>query len=343
VRHLLNHTGGLPNYTAQAEFRWERSFTPDEILGLVKDKPLEFTPGERMAYSNTGYYLLGTLIEKVSGQGYAEFLARRILKPAGMATARLSGREVVPNRAHGYVVLGQQVLNAPMVLADTAGAAGAILASVEDMAKWEAALTARRLISKASYEQMWAPARLNGGGTSDYALGWVVNDRKGHRVMNHAGGTAGFSSVITRVEPENLTVIVLCNTGMGAAETIASGLVAHYVPDLRPDPPAAAGKDPDPKVTERTRAIVLSLLSEEPDFTPLTEDMRKALTPQMLASLRQQMAMLGPLKAFAYLKDTESPQGHVYLYRATFGEMPLVVTATYDGDGKVAGLFMRPE
>lgn len=344
VRHLLNHTGGIPNFTAQPDFSWTTVYTPETVMALVKDKPLEFTPGERMAYSNTGYYLLGRLIASASGKPYGEFLTERVLRPAGMSHTRLSEREVIPNRAHGYIVQGDTVLNAPMVLNEPAGAAGAILSSVEDMAKWEAALAARRLLKPASYEQIWAPARLNGGEESPYALGWVVAQQKGHRVMSHAGGTAGFSSVVTRVEPENLTVIVLCNTGAGAAERIAMGMVSHYIPDLKPDPPAAPpDKDPDPARTERTKSIALNLLSENPDFTPLTEDMKKALTPEMLKGIRAQMLMIGPLKSFVYLGDTETPQGRVFRYRATFGELPLVVTATYDKDEKIAGLYMQPE
>lgn len=238
VRQAMNHTGGLPNYTAQPGFSWGRDYTPETILALVKDKPLEFAPGERMAYSNTGYYLLGRLIANVSGMTYGEFLTERILRPAGMSRTRLSEREVIPNRAHGYT-LGDTITNAPMVLNVTAGAAGAMLSSVEDMAKWEAALANRRFLSPASYERLWAPTRLNDGGYSPYALGWVVYERKGRRVMTHAGGTAGFSSVVTRVEPEKLAIIVLCNAPMGAAEPIAQALLEHLVPDLTPDPPEA--------------------------------------------------------------------------------------------------------
>src|SRR5688572_17640436 len=178
VRHLLSHTSGIKSYTdvfGQTKTPDSQVFTSDAILALVKDAPLQFTPGERYAYCNTGYYLLGMIVEKASGKPYATFLAERIFKPLGMTSTSLDDyADARPVRARGYATASGATTPAQHTHPTQPFSAGALVSNVVDLAKWDAALTARKLLKPASYDAMWTPMRLNDGKASGYAFGWQI-------------------------------------------------------------------------------------------------------------------------------------------------------------------------
>lgn len=338
---LLTHTAGVPNITAQPTFHWDRDYTYEEGMALIRNLPLDFPPGSKWQYSNTGYVLLGRVIEKVSGQSYGDFIAARIFKPLGMTSSRIAGpRAIIKDRALGYAWDGNTLWNAPLLHA-IAGGAGAILSTVQDLAQWDASLDTHRLLKKSTLDEMWTPARLVGGGTYPYGFGWAIGDRNGHPVVDHGGGTPGFGTIIRRFLPDKLTVIIFSNRGGADTGRIADEVSRVVEPSLRPSatPPV---KDPDPAFTTRLTGIVRSLLSDTPDLTPFTPRMAAALTPAMLSTVRQQVGALGPLKSLAFLRETDTPAGKSRDYRATFGDTPLTVNAVVQDDGKIAGLWVRP-
>lgn len=233
VRHLLTHTAGLSDSIYDA-IDLRKDYTEAELVREIASLPLDFAPGERWNYSNSGYVLLGALIRGVTGQFHGDALRARILEPAGMTTARIIGEaDVVPNRAAGYRVVDGAIKNQEWVnptLNTTAD--GSLYLSVLDLAKWDAALTTGAVISAASLEASWTPARLNDGTPTAYGFGWELAEVRGHRMVEHGGRWQGFTTHIARYVDNGLSVVVLTNLREGKPAQIAHGIAALYLPGL---------------------------------------------------------------------------------------------------------------
>jgi CubicO group peptidase (beta-lactamase class C family) len=161
-------------------------------LDLVAKEPLEFKPGDKFNYSNTGYFLLGMLIEKITGEAFGEFLSERIFNPIGMHNTRVNDmRLIIPNRAHGYSWHDNTLLNGDYVNPTQTFAAGALVSTLTDMVKWDEALYTERLLKRSILEQMWTPATLSGGETANYGFGWRIDKVNGHRRISHGGAIRG--------------------------------------------------------------------------------------------------------------------------------------------------------
>jgi D-alanyl-D-alanine carboxypeptidase len=232
ISHLLTHTSGIKSYTQLSAIadHPERDFTADEMIALVADLPLEFRPGERYDYSNTGYYLLGLVNEKISGQSYGNFLKTRIFTPAGMAHTRVNSSDFIPGRATGYVLGDGKVKNGIFVNPTQPFAAGVWITTATDLAKWDAALYTEKILKQATLRPMWKSATLNDGTVLNYGLGWGTREWQGRRYVQHNGGIIGFSTHIRRGLDDGLTFIVLANLSGRAiyAEEIAEGLLPFY-------------------------------------------------------------------------------------------------------------------
>ncbi|HTG43052.1 MAG TPA: serine hydrolase domain-containing protein [Verrucomicrobiae bacterium] len=232
ISHLLTHTSGIKSYTQLSAIadHPEREFTADEMIALVADLPLEFRPGERYDYSNTGYYLLGLLIENISGQSYGDFLNTRIFTPAGMARTRVNSSDFIPGRATGYVLGDGKVKKGTFVNPTQPFAAGALITTVTDLAKWDAALYTDKILKQSTLQKMWKSATLNDGTVLNYGFGWGTREWQGRRYVQHNGGIIGFSSHMRRGLDDGLTIIVLANLSGRAiyAEEIAQGLLPFY-------------------------------------------------------------------------------------------------------------------
>ncbi len=243
VRHLLNHTSGIKSYTNVATFRqtFRKDYTHKEILELVVKEPLEFAPGEKWNYNNTGYFLLGMLIEKVSGKSYNAFLTERIFQPLGMTQTRVNELKIIlPNRAQGYIWSGNTLQNGEYLSPTQPFAAGALVSTINDMVKWDAALSGESLLKKPVLEQMWTPSHLNSGEAVTYGFGWGVTTTNGHRLISHNGGIPGFGTDISRFVDDKLTVIVLTNSDNANPSVLAQGIAQRYLPTLvAPKPPLA--------------------------------------------------------------------------------------------------------
>lgn len=226
VWHLLTHTSGIKSYTWLPDFdvAWQK----DEIIPRVSGSPLEFLPGDRYAYNNTGFFLLGLLIEKLTGKTVGEFKEERIFAPLQMTTTRPNDvRMVVRNRASGYIWNDGELRNSCYRSPTWGNGAGWTLSTISDLVKWDEALYTERLLKRSSLEHMWTPATLNGGEAIEYGLGWSVKDLGGERVVGHGGGTSGFATFIARFITDRFTAIVLMNCGSGdsvPAYEVATGV-----------------------------------------------------------------------------------------------------------------------
>ena len=220
IHHLLTHMSGIPEITAQPEW-WPRrreDLTVQQLLDMFKDKPLDFTPGEKQGYSNSGYDVLGAILEKASGKSYEDFVEQEILAPLGMKRSRYGHRnEVVPGRVAGYDREEDGYRVAEYLSMTQAYAAGGLMSTVDDLALWTDALFSEKLLTKASLERMTAPAVLPSGRVTKGGYGLQISNEGGERIVEHGGGIPGFTIQLLSIPGQRLTVIVLTNSfGAGA-------------------------------------------------------------------------------------------------------------------------------
>ncbi|MGH9900297.1 MAG: serine hydrolase [Pyrinomonadaceae bacterium] len=218
IEHLLTHTSGIKSYTSLPEWlaQWRKDIPLGELIALFKDKPMDFAPGERWAYNNSAYVLLGAVIEKASGQTYREFIEKQIFTPLGMKqsfyddTARL-----IPRRVTGYSKSGDGYVNAAYLSMTQPHAAGALVSSVDDLALWDAALYTDKLLKQETLRRAWTPGKLNDGNLTRYGYGWGASSYEGHRIIEHGGGINGFSTDALRLPDDRIFVAVLTNKDSG--------------------------------------------------------------------------------------------------------------------------------
>lgn len=224
VRQLLTHTSGIASYTSLREF-WEKARTKlghGELLDLVEDEPMLFEPGRGHAYSNTGYYLLGMILEEVTRQPYGTHLRDSLLAPLGLDRTRSCARRpIVPGRAEGYRTTddGSLVDDDPLSM-ENAFSAGGLCSTVGDLVAWTRALHAGRVVSGTSLEAMTSPVELPDGPDTGYGFGLVVTEVEGHRRLGHGGSINGFASHLAHYPDDDLTVAVLVNTRDAPAEQV---------------------------------------------------------------------------------------------------------------------------
>jgi CubicO group peptidase (beta-lactamase class C family) len=226
IFHLLTHTSGIPNFTSLAGYRsLKLEDTPvAKTIAAVRDKPLDFIPGEKMSYSNSGYLVLGHAIERVTGASYEKFVTDNIFTPLGMKDSGYdSNTVVISRRAAGYMPSAKGPVNAGYVHMSVPHAAGALYSTTEDLLRWEQGLFGGTVISAASLAKMTTPFK------SDYALGVVVQTASGRRVIQHGGGIDGFNTFLAYYPDTKVTVAVLGNLNGQAPTQIATKLaeLAH--------------------------------------------------------------------------------------------------------------------
>ena len=214
VEHLLTHTSGIKSYTAIPAWRgmWRKDFTVTELIDLFKNEPADFEPGTRWAYNNSGYILLGAIIEKVSGVTYEQFLQKNIFEPLGMThTFYGSAARVIPRRVPGYTKTREGLRNAEYLSMTQPYAAGSLLSNVDDMAVWDAALYAEKLFKQSSLQKAFTPSVLKDGTATGYGFGWSRFPYEGRTVIEHGGGIHGFSTVGIRIPEDRVYVCILTN------------------------------------------------------------------------------------------------------------------------------------
>jgi CubicO group peptidase (beta-lactamase class C family) len=214
VHHLLTHVSGIPSYTGLPEWlpRVREDLTVQQLIDLFKDKPLEFNPGEKWAYNNSAYILLGAVIEKVSGKSYEDFIEQEIFAPLGMKSSRYGHqREVTPGRVAGYDKADDGYKIAEYLSMTQPYAAGSLMSTVDDLAIWAEALSGGKLLKKESLERMTTPAKLASGQSTKYAYGLGISEEDGARIIEHGGGIFGFVTDLLHVPDQRLVVAILSN------------------------------------------------------------------------------------------------------------------------------------
>ena len=228
IRHLLNHTSGLPDYQKLMDEKWDKSkvATNEDILRYLKKfhPPILFTPGEKYEYSNTGYVLLGTIAEKSSGKDFVVLCHERIFNPLGMTSTNIrtkKEKDTIADFALGYIYVHEKnkyvradsfpSSNYTIWLGGRKGP-GRISSTSSDLLKWDRALHTDRLANSQTMNKIFSPAKLNDGSFSNYGFGWMVrSDSLLGKVVYHTGDNPGYKAEILRYIDQDKTVIVLCN------------------------------------------------------------------------------------------------------------------------------------
>jgi D-alanyl-D-alanine carboxypeptidase len=310
VRHLIHHTAGMKSYTGIRDFfkTIRKDYAHEELIDLVRKMPLEFDPGEKWSYNNTAYYVLGLIIENVSGKTYNDFLTERIFKPAGMTTARLNEQfEIIPNRATGYDGTTNKLVRAEFVSPTQPYSAGALVGTVLDLAKWDAALYGDEIFSSSIKAEMWKPAKLNNDEEVPYGFGWSVETVRGRKCVSHSGGIHGFSTHIARFVDDKLTVIVLMNSGRSDAQTLARAIAGHYLPGVTLASIKPPKKDPDPELTARLKQSLFDLVENKRSDVIIPQFLENyAKSTNRVVALKQR---LSNLKSFVFVTDDKPPRG----------------------------------
>jgi len=238
LRHLLSHTSGLFSYTAvpDADANEALDLSHEQVLALVKDRPEQFAPGASWQYSNTGSYLAGMAIERVTGTTYAAFLRERIFTPLGMTSSSLcTARDTVPGLARGYAVRDGHLGAVTSAAWTVPFAGGGVCATAADLIRWQRALDGGWFLSRASVDLMRAATTLADGTPIDYGLGTRRGSLQGHAMVGHTGSGNGFTTVLETFPDDRLTIVVLANTEPARPTAIAAA-IARSALELAPPP-----------------------------------------------------------------------------------------------------------
>ena len=310
VRRLLTHTAGIAEYT-DSTFDYRKDYTEDELVKFAASRPLDFQPGERWSYSNTGYLLLGALIRRVSGQFYGDLLRDSVFRPLGMKDSRvISEADIVPNRAAGYRLENGELKNQEWVAPTlNTTADGALYFTVRDLTRWAVALNHRRVPSARALDTAWTAVRLADGASYPYGFGWYLAPQRGQARIAHTGSWQGFKTVIARYPNSGLTVIVLANLAEAQVGAIAYGVAGLLDPQLEAPhlmAPRAGPRPPPPALPEQLlRAIV-----GQPDSAAITPRFRKFLSRDVTDWFS---ALVGPNRQWTFAGCDQPATGFSYL------------------------------
>lgn len=231
IDHLLTHTSGIKSYTSLPEWLslWRKDMPISELIAIFKDKPMDFAPGERYAYNNSAYVLLGAVIEKASGQTYKDFVEKNIFAPLGMTHSFYDDTaKLIPRRASGYSKEKDKdgFINASYLSMSQPYAAGSLASTVDDLAIWDAALYTDKLVKQELLKRAWTSAKLNSGRETNYGYGWSIGAYEGHTIIEHSGGINGFASYALRMPQDRIYVAVLTNKDFESPGKVAFKIAA---------------------------------------------------------------------------------------------------------------------
>jgi D-alanyl-D-alanine carboxypeptidase len=295
IRHLLTHTSGIKDYAHDfpgypfIEKDRKQEYTESQFIQMAAKLPLNFDPGERWAYSNSNFVLLGFIIHKVSGKTLPEFMKEKIFGPLGMKDTRyINVREVIVNRATGYLldddnrfVPGLYVSN----FFSTTGDMG-IITTARDMAKWSIALDNEKILDKQILKEMWTPVKLNNGleGVGilgvNYGLGWGISNHRGYDEIGHSGSFInGYTANFIRFDDLHFAVIVLCNLNPSNVHWISYNLAGFFVPGLKGIDQLKTEENPDTSFNQKIYTLLDGIGNDNLDTSLVTESFKQRINP----------------------------------------------------------------
>ncbi len=303
IKHLLNHTSGIPSYTNLDGFMRKEalfSYNTKEFVEKFCSNDLEFEPGEKYSYNNSGYFLLGAIVEKLYGMPYGDAVKKEIFEPLEMNNSGYdSNSEIISKRAHGYMKRFTNYRNSHYLDMTVPGAAGGLYSTVEDMFKWDRALLNGEILSQSLQEQMYTP------GKGSYGFGWGIgkykaNDSSEYRLIQHSGGINGFSTFICRVPEKEFVAVLLTNIEGSPLDEITQQLLNIYFNDTFEVPKKSVAEYAY-ELYKKDNTIDLAgtinqLLKEEPELFSKNEKVINSLGYEFLYNLNMPKVSLEVFK-----------------------------------------------
>lgn len=338
VRQLLTHTSGIPDYS-ETDIELRKDYTEEEFIRVAYTLSLEFEPGSRWSYSNTGYVLLGILVRKVSGRFYGDVLKERVFKPLKMETARIiSEADIIPNRAAGYRLVDGEIKNQEWVAPSlNTTADGALYVSLKDMLAWDSGLRSGAVLRPKSWKQMYTPVVLKSGKNFPYGFGWFVDVFSGQRCLWHSGAWQGFRTYISRYIDEDLTVIVLANLADANLEPLIKGIASLFNPALAMPKPIT---DREPDVTAQLRALLAAAANEKLIHTDFAFAPR-GFFPDTAQAYSKLLHALGPLRRLSLVQQREEGDDRTFRYEALYDARTVQVWLGLTPDKKITVFRLR--
>lgn len=302
VRHLLTHTSGVKSYSSLDGFSLSERMTLNDFIKKLSPHPLEFTPGEKNIYSNSGFNLLAYIIETQSGKKYMDFMRERIFVPLGMTkTGDRDPQFIIPLRANGYEWRQNHFSGRDGDLTDLMGA-GSIVSTITDMTKWEAALRGDKLLNAQSKKEIWTQFTFNNGKPSPYGFGWRISEVRGSKLIGHTGQTAGFGAAIFRYIDSDITVIALTNLGeVGMGSIVATTAAKEYIPKLSLKAINTA-VSADPVLLANIEKSLRGRYEGRFDQSLFTTSAAQSLTSQRSKNLNERLAQFAPIVRVKFFK-----------------------------------------
>ncbi|MBU2047436.1 MULTISPECIES: serine hydrolase domain-containing protein [Stenotrophomonas] len=348
LRHLLTHTSGLHEYfdgpEAEVDDLVTRPIDFDDLIARIAGQPLDFPPGTRWSYSNTGYALLGKVIETVSGEHYRDYLQQHMLAPLGMThTFTLADSDRLAGMAVGYRHEQGALQRSPYFHPDWSGAAGFLVSTLDDLARWDAALSGGKVVSAAGYAQMKTSFATADGKPVGYGLGLFVDAVYGQARVGHTGGAQGFTTADEYYPDHGLRILAFTNLGDKKPEagvTMTNLVFAALHPDIvaaweRPVAGEVAAVRDSAKASFRQ-------LQNGTDYSAFSDDLRGKLAAGIGAGLMSSVGPYGEPTDMVFKGTSQGEKGTLYSYVAEFGPGAFVgYTVRLDETGHVAGFAIE--
>lgn len=215
IEHLLTHTSGIKSFTGMKEWDSEfhkKDFKPEKLIDFFKKEPMDFAPGEKFSYNNSAYFILGYIIEIVSGKTYEEYLTETFFNPLGLKNTSYENPKIIlKNRVSGYQMEENKLINSEFLSMTQPYAAGSLLSTVDDLKTWYYAVMNEKIISEKSLKKAHSSFRLNNGKITKYGYGWFVGELEGTQIIHHSGGINGFRSGSIYIPRKKAFIVVLSN------------------------------------------------------------------------------------------------------------------------------------
>ncbi len=310
----------------------------DSIIAEYATRPLDFEPGTRWSYSNTGFLVLGKVVEKVSGQPFGEFLTGRFFTPLGMSHTRFDPPRGGDGMATGYTSFA---LSPPIPAtpegAGWAGAAGAIWSTPTDLLAWDLSLLDRKVLTDDSYRTLTTPRRLADGRSSGYGCGEFMNDRGDAVVIRHGGAVSGFLAQNTFIPATRSAVVLLTNSDYAPLDDLDTAIVRRLVPEA--DVPEVRG----PPALDAARGFLTALLQGQVDRSTFGEDFNAFLTPDLVATAHASLGHLGKITSLRVETTVERGGMEVAILHFKVGQTGAQAYMYRTPDGKIQELLIARE
>jgi D-alanyl-D-alanine carboxypeptidase len=360
IKHLLSHTSGIKDYARDfpgypfIEKDRKQEITEAQFIRMATNLPLNFQPGERWAYSNSNFVLLGFIIHKLAGKPIGDFMKERIFEPAGMKETRYTDiRDIIPNRASGYLldeddnnkfINGIYVSNFFSKMGDMG-----ILTTATDLARWSIAQDKATILDKETLEQMWTPSKLNNGLEAmglvgfNYGLGWGLSDHRGYNEVGHGGSFInGYTANFSRFPGKNIVVVVLSNLNPTNVSWMGYNIAGFFIPELKGLDQLQPDKNADTSFNKNIRAFLQSLATGNYDRSLVAESFIQRVNPITKTlfnpAAAPNLSFLGSDKLDRQVERYGVAIQKINYYKILFGPETHYLAIYFDAGNKIADL-----